>query len=247
MYTDAHLHLKDYVMISGNEPIIGENDYICASAHKSDEFIWQENFALKYPGQVLLSFGIHPQNPDNSEFSFLEDLVRSKRISAIGESGFDLYSKEFSLKAKSQELVWNIQLDLAIKAQLPLVIHCRKALHLLFADSKRLSLLPAVVFHGWSGSAVEAQSFLSRNVQAFFCVGKALLRGDRSLLETIKNIPMSQILTETDAPYMTLKGESFSMPSDIVAVSKEAALIAGYSVEGFCFNVKENFKRAFSM
>lgn len=247
MYTDAHIHLTDFAQISGTHPIIQENSLLCASAHNQEEFLWQEQLAKKYPEQVFLSFGIHPQKPEKSELPFLEELVLSKRISAIGEIGFDLYSREFSSQLEAQKDIWKFQLDLAIESQLPIIIHCRKALHLLFADSKKLAVLPSVIFHGWSGSAVEAQSFLSRGVRAFFCSGKSLLRGDRSLRETLAAIPVSHILTETDAPYMTLKNEPYSSPSDIVAVASETALVTGYSVEEFCSIVKENFKRAFNL
>lgn len=249
MYTDAHIHLKDYADISGIEPQMGQTK-VCASSHNKDEFLYQEQFSFKYTDQVLVTFGIHPQSirtAHNSELAFLEELILAKRIAAIGEIGFDLYSSEFSVHEKAQKELWNIQLELAIAAELPVVIHCRKALHHFFADSKRLSLLPAVIFHGWPGSAVEAQSFLSRGLHAYFCAGKALLRGDRSLRETISAIPLSRILTETDAPYMTLKGESYSSPSDIAAVSSAAASLKNLSLEDFCHSVKENFNRAFNV
>lgn len=248
MYTDAHIHLKDYEDLSGIEPHLGQTK-ACASSHNKEEFLYQEQFSFNYPDQVLLSFGIHPQSvrsAHNSELAFLEELVLSKRIAAIGEIGFDLYSKDFSAHEKAQAELWNIQLELAIEAQLPVVIHCRKALHHFFADSKRLSLLPSVIFHGWPGSAVEAKSFISRGLHAYFCAGKALLRGDRSLRETISAIPLSHILTETDAPYMTLKGEPYSSPSDIAAVSSAAASLKNLSLEDFCYSVKENFTRAFN-
>ena len=67
----------------------------CASAHDPEEFRSQELYARMYPEQVVLSFGIHPQNPESSSRIFLETVIDEKRIAAIGECGFDLFTKDF--------------------------------------------------------------------------------------------------------------------------------------------------------
>lgn len=246
MYTDSHIHLYDIFTSSGIAPCLGADTMVCASAHAPDEFVWQENFARAHPGQVYLSYGIHPQEPSNENVEFIESLVCGKRIQAIGECGFDLFTEGFRATLDEQKKAWDFQLDLAVNQHLPLVVHCRKALNLLFADTKRLKKLKAIVFHGWPGSCREAESFLDRGVEAWFSAGKGLLRGDRSLMETVSGIPIARILTETDAPYMTLKGEEFSVPDDIRAVTAKAAFLAGMEIADFCRTVDENFRSVFS-
>ncbi len=225
MYTDSHAHLYDLFRQSGVVPELQSDLYVCASAHDRTEFLWQEVFAAAHPGRVHLSFGIHPQKPEIDQFSFLEELARSRRIQAIGECGFDLFTEAFRHSEGEQMGVWDIQIDLALRYSLPLVIHARKSLHHVFADTKRLKKLPAVVFHSWSGSAIEAESFLKRGINAWFSSGKALLRGDRSLRETVRSLPVERLLSETDAPYMQDRTEPFSVLGDIRTVVAEIAHI----------------------
>jgi TatD DNase family protein len=226
-------------------PEIGPEAIVCASAHAKDEFLWQERFAGANSGRVWLSFGIHPQEPVDDEREFLAGLAASRRIAAIGECGFDLFTPDFARRLDEQKSVWDFQLELAAENGLPLVVHCRKALHLVFADTKRLKRLPAVIFHGWPGSLREAESLLGRGVNGFFCAGKALLRGDRSLRETVAGLPSERLLTETDAPWMAGRGEPYSLPSDIAAVTAAAASLAGMDAAAFAERVDINFRMAF--
>ena len=122
-----------------------------------------------------------------------------------------------------QQTVWNMQLQWAQEFQLPVVIHCRKALPLIFDSVPRLKKLPAVIFHGWGGSPQEASAFLKKGVNAYFSIGKAVLRGQKSVCAMAASFDSTRLLTETDAPYMRLKAESYSHPCDIIAVTKQCA------------------------
>lgn len=247
MLTDSHLHLFDYLEAAGKLPPAGELPPAlwCLSAHEPVEFALQENVARALPGRVWLSFGIHPQEPELTHFDFLAELARTRRIQAIGECGFDLFNDGFRRTIDQQKIVWLRQLDLAIETGLPLVVHCRKALHLVFADAKRLKYLSAVVFHGWPGSALEANSFLDKGVNAYFSAGKGLLRGDRSLIETVRALPSSRILTETDAPWMRYRDQKYTSPQEIAAVAARAAAIAGLPETDFVAAVEKNFRTVF--
>ncbi len=179
------------------------------------------------PGEqnTLLSFGIHPQNPVMDEAEFLYGLLENKQIHAIGECGFDLFDASFKELLPQQLKVWQMQVQWAAQFQLPLVIHCRKALPLLFAEIPRLKKVPAVIFHGWGGSPQEATSFLKKGVNAYFSIGKAVLRGQKSVCTMAATFDIRRLLTETDAPYMRLKAESFSHPRDIIAVTTACAAL----------------------
>ena len=126
---------------------------------------------------VLFSFGIHPQNPATDEAEFLYRLLETRQIQAIGECGFDLFNDEYKQLLPMQQTVWDMQLQWAQEFQQPVVIHCRKALPLIFDSVPRLKKLPAVIFHGWGGSPQEASAFLKKGVNAYFSLGKAVLRG----------------------------------------------------------------------
>lgn len=173
--------------------------------------------------RILFSFGIHPQNPVTDEAEFLYSLLEKKEIQAIGECGFDLFNDEYTQLLPMQQKVWDMQLQWAQEFQLPVVIHCRKALPLIFNSVPRLKKLPAVIFHGWGGSPQEATAFLKKGVNAYFSIGKAVLRGQKSVCAMAASFDSSRLLTETDAPYMRLKAEPYSHPRDIIVVTAQCA------------------------
>ena len=183
----------------------------------------ETHLQLSEKQHVLFSFGIHPQNPVTDEADFLYRLLQTRQIHAIGECGFDLFNDEYKRLLPMQQKVWDMQLRWAQEFQLPVVIHCRKALHLLFDSVPRLKKLPAVIFHGWGGSPQEATSFLKKGVNAYFSIGKAVLRGQKSVCAMAASFDSTRLLTETDAPYMRLKAEDYSQPRDIIAVTAQCA------------------------
>ena len=189
-----------------------------------DHWSYAEKSAVALnPAPILFSFGIHPQNPVTEEADFLYHLLETKQIQAIGECGFDLFNAAYQQTLPAQQKVWQLQVQWAYKFQVPIVIHCRKALPLLFAETAQLKKLPAVIFHGWGGSPQEAESFLKKGVNAYFSIGKAVLRGQKSVCKMAAAFDIDRLLTETDAPYMRLKRETFSHPSDIIAVTAQCA------------------------
>lgn len=245
MYTDSHLHVYDLHTISDRSLPLPENIAFCASAHEQKEFLFQEEYVQRFPAQGTLSFGIHPQSSNMEHAEFLSSLVVMGRIQAIGECGFDLFDEKFKSIEQEQHGTWDFQVELAISSGLPLVVHCRKAMHLIFADVRRLKKIKAVVFHGWPGSLVEARSLLSRGVNAYFSAGKGILRGDRSLTETATNIPLDHVLTETDAPYMKGKNELHTIPQDIYAVTASIAALRVIGEQELLSQLYANFRDVF--
>ncbi len=248
MLTDAHLHLYDLFEASGGAEPGSIAGLCCASAWNMEEFLWQESFAQRrLTGSVLLSFGIHPQNPDSEALRFLDELASGKRIDAVGECGYDLYTAEYRAQAAEQKTVRDAQFEIARRYALPVVLHCRKAMHLVFADLPMLKRLPSVIFHGWPGGLNEAVSLLERGVNAWFCAGKGLLRKDRSLIATAAGIPFDRLLAETDAPYMQLKGEKLTPARDIVKVYAAIAALRGIGTEQCESVIERNFRSAFGL
>ena len=225
MYTDAHVHILDTIEELNSQnienPILNTFDkeiFFCASANEAGRFEIQEKICRENSEHFILSFGIHPQCPIEDEIPYLEKLLTEKRIAAIGECGFDLFDEHYRSTLEAQKKVWKTQLAIAQKSNLPIVVHCRKGLHLIFNDVKILKKINAVIFHGWAGSVTEARSFLKKGINAYFCIGKSLLRGQKAQLEAASNLEAGRLLTETDAPYMSLKEEKFSLPTDIKKV-----------------------------
>jgi len=250
IYCDAHIHLQNCSNIS----FLDANNYFaCSATHSKTEFLTLCNIENQLNGKpnstsqikIFKSFGIHPQNTASVFFSFLEDLLKLQKIDAIGEIGFDLYSQEFKQTIKQQEAAWYLQLELAEKYQKPIIIHCRKAMHLLFRDSKLLKRVPSVIMHSFPGSLVEAHSFLERGVNAYFSCGKQILHNNKQALNCVTAIEKEHLLLETDAPYQTLKNEKETKPNDIVKVYEKASQLREISIFELSNQLEKNFIKCF--
>lgn len=190
-------------------------------AHSKEEWEFQKTA----PSSVIQAYGLHPQNASIENVAestdFLELLIRNKQISAIGEAGFDFFTDEYKSFRKKQEEIWNIQLELAVKNNLPLIIHCRKANEKLFEYSKTLSKLPEVLFHSFMGTAEEGESLLKRGINGYFSFGKQVFNNNKKVINCVKKLPENRVLGETDAPFQCLKGEEYTKPCEIKKILEE--------------------------
>ena len=173
---DAHFHYADCMNLGicdFPEDFVGIS---CAHCEKE----WE--IQKKSPDFIIKSYGLHPQNAQNyniSSINFLEKLVSEKQISFIGECGFDLFCDEYKRFEIKQEEIFTIQMEIAIKNNLPVVIHCRKANHKLFKYKKQLSKLPEVLFHSFMGPSAEALSLLKSDINGYFSFGKQVFNGNK--------------------------------------------------------------------
>lgn len=224
-FFDAHLHLAQ----SKFDISLGNFDeYSGVSCSFSESEFLKQNLMIDLIKKnnknisFYRSFGIHPQSPLLTELDFLESLLKDNKIDAIGECGFDFYTSDLKKSERNQDLCWNAQIELALYYDVPIILHGRKSNHKFFSYLNELKKLPFVIFHSYSGTLIEAYSFLNKNVNAFFSFGKPILNGKKTAIECIKLLPVETLLLETDSPYQTLKGESYTKTSDIFDVYKKA-------------------------
>lgn len=229
VFFDAHFHYSNCIQ----KNIINEfslqnnsdnkiNYFGISCALTKEEFFIQE----KSGKNIFNAYAVHPQNAAECNIDmqkeFIEELIINKKICAVGECGFDFYTPELKSTADMQNDVFLMQLELAEKYNLPIIIHCRKANERLFALSNKLKKLPAVLFHSFMGNSIEAQSLLKQGINAYFSFGKQIINGNKKVIDCVKNLPMEKLLFETDSPYQFLKGEEFTAPQEIESVYKSA-------------------------
>ena len=227
IFFDAHFHYPVCKELGIKLPDFGSriswSGISCA--HSKEEFEMQKDA----PSCVIQAYGMHPQNAPNENIkessAFLEEFLSKNLISFIGEAGFDYFTDEFKAAANLQEEIWNIQLELALKYDKGLVVHCRKANHKLFEYSKQLRRLPEVLFHSFMGPATEAQSLLEKGINGYFSFGKQLLNGNKKVISCVQELPEERVLAETDAPFQTLKGEKYTKLEDIKLIINEIHLL----------------------
>lgn len=178
---------------------------------------------------ITISFGIHPQAVDMTLIDLITELAGKGLINAIGECGFDFYGDRPSclLNADNlalQKMAFTAQLDIAKKFSLPIIIHTRKAQALIVEFRRKLSELPAVIFHSWNGHANEARELIRHIPKAYFSFGTSLLNGNKKTFSSAGTVPLNHILTESDAPWQPPRNEplpgsktmrEYSSPEDV--------------------------------
>lgn len=207
-YIDTHSHLYD-------EAFCQEEDLAVARAVEAgvtrlilpdiDSKTRDAMFALadRFAGTVFPCLGLHPTSIDagwEKELARLEPYL-SRKIYAIGEIGMDCYwSKEF---IPEQQEALRIQLEMADRLDLPIIIHSRESTELIInvlKDCRHLNLRG--VFHAYSGS-VETFREISRLGDWYIGIGGVVTYKKAGIAETVKKIPLDRILLETDSPYLT--------------------------------------------
>jgi TatD DNase family protein len=266
--SDAHAHPSDLLeRHPGAEEERRSLGVSCAaSAWNLAEFEAQERLAREAArdgaAPLALCFAVHPQRPAfrgegaprfeaEGLLGTLETLAAEKRVSAVGETGFDLYSKAYRGTEDEQENLFRRHLDVALRRKLPVVLHIRRAMHKAFSYSKELKALPAVVFHSYSGTFAEGESLLKRGINAYFSFGTVILLNHRAAMDACARFPVERLLVETDAPYQPLRGRPFSSWADIPAIIAGAAALrreagrAGADSAELEAAVDRNFRRVY--
>ena len=165
-----------------------------------------------------LSAGIHPWFIDNHLEIYLnriEDLLRQNNLRAVGETGLD------KIKGPHTELqtrIFEIHIEWAQNAHLPLVIHCVKAHPEILALLKKHNFREPVIFHGFRSRWNVARPLVEAGYYLSF--GPAVLKPSVFLEETIRLTPLEQLLIETDDSQVSIK-EIFQAIKNIRQISDE--------------------------
>ena len=207
-FIDTHSHLYDEAFADEEDSAVEraiEADVRRIVLPDIDSMSRDAMFALadRHEGVLFPCLGLHPTSIGagwQEEMSMLEKYL-PRRIWAIGEIGMDCYwSREF---IKEQQEALRIQLELADRLGLPVIIHSRESTELIMNVLKECSHLSLRgVFHAYSGS-VETFRELQKLGDWYIGIGGVLTYKKASIAETVRQIPLDRILLETDSPYLT--------------------------------------------
>jgi TatD DNase family protein len=257
MYADAHIHLVD---LAHRDPdfastLPSEGWTCCAACH--DEPEWREQSLLldslagRGTGKIATSFGIHPQWPVWKNADLLTTLAREGRIDMVGEAGFDFFGDtperlRTEQNEATQRAVFEFQLGLAGRYGLPLLVHIRKAMDLVYEYGARLARIGPVLFHCYSGTEFDIQAILRRGIDAWFSFGTPLLKGNKRAARACAAVPAGRLLAETDAPWQPPRGSEWTGIGHIVDVVAAMAALRGENEEAMRERLHENFVRFFA-
>ncbi len=203
--------------------------------------------------EVFASVGRHPNSAegfDDAAAESIEELAAHPRVRAIGETGLDLYRGRASLEA--QRAAFAAQIEIARRAELPIVIHMRDAEGSSEASQEALRTLGeradgvAVILHCFSAAASRVESAAERGWYCSFA-GNVTYPKAAELREAARLVPEDLLLVETDSPFLApqaVRGTP-NQPANVVATAEVVAAERGVPLERLEATVEKNAARVF--
>ena len=161
MFCDTHCHLfrEYYEDVDEIIKLAKENGVNRMIVAGCDDKSNKEVLSLVEKEEIYGTLGIHPEEVENfkeSDLNFIEENLQNKKIIAIGEIGLDYhYGKE---NRKDQIQLFELQLALAEKYHIPVVVHSREATLDTINSLKKYNVKG--VIHSFSGSLETAKIYI---------------------------------------------------------------------------------------
>jgi TatD DNase family protein len=180
----------------------GVSRMICVGCDLNDSRL-AVNFVQDKPN-TWASIGIHPHEAQHyvDDVAALADfatLATEDKVVAVGECGLDYYYGH-SPQA-DQAKILRFQIELALKHNLPMIFHVRDALDDFWPIFDSYTGIRGVL-HSFTDTSKNLDKAIERGLY-IGVNGIATFTKDNSQLEMYKNIPLSRLLLETDAPFLT--------------------------------------------
>lgn len=187
----------------------------------------------KYSGRCFAMAGLHPCSVKENyreELQHVERQLTQRKFAGIGETGLDLYwDKTF---IKEQNIALEVQAELALQYDLPLILHTRNATQETIDVIKKFKGGGLKgIFHCFGGPENEAMQII--DLGFYLGIGGVLTYKNSGLDTALKNIDMDHIVLETDAPYLSpvpLRGKR-NESSYLVYIAEKLAEIKNISLE----------------
>jgi len=243
MYFDCHCHLDD--------PAFKDLDSVLDRCQKAGIKAIISNgtggesnrqvqvLAEKHP-LIRPAYGLYPNQEldDTSELQWIRDQALSKYPAvAIGEIGLDGVHEV----TEAQLVRFRSACKLAEELRLPVIVHSRKAEQQVLDELERFQGL--VVLHCFNGSKRLIQEASARKY--YFSIPATIVKAQHFQM-LVELVPLSQLLTETDAPYLSPDKEVFpNEPVNVVKTVEHIARIKKLTVEETMQALFMNYQRVF--
>jgi TatD DNase family protein len=245
MFIDTHCHLTDEYD-GGIDAVIerakesGVGTMICATADPKD-IAPALQIAQTYDN-IFVTTGIHPDYINANPDEYLTDeILNNPLVIGVGEIGLDYH---YTPQTRTQQIdLFEKQLDIAQKHNLPVAIHTREAeedtAHILTNKNKG-------VMHCFTSSWDLAKIMLDRGFY-FSASGILTFKNSESVRETFAKIPIDRIVIETDSPYcapVPYRGKTCE-PAMVIETAKVLAQIKNLQIEDLENILFENTKNLY--
>lgn len=210
MIIDTHAHYDDEAFDADREVLLASMQEhgieklvnVCASIDGLQDTV---KLIEKYPF-IYGAVGVHP---DDAEQMTEETLAEIRRIShmdkmiAIGEIGLDYYWHKEKKEHEIQQKMFRAQMEIAREEKLPFMIHSRDAAEdtLNIVREYMQGGMYGGIIHCFSYSLEIAAEYL--NMGLYLGIGGVVtFKNAKKLKEVVQYAPLSQLVLETDCPYM---------------------------------------------
>jgi TatD DNase family protein len=210
---------------------------------------WSAALAHRRP-EVLAAVALHPNDAgagsaSEAALAEIDRLAALPRVRAVGETGLDRYRTGEDGWA-AQEESFRAHIDIAKRHGIALQIHDRDAHAEILRVLEEEGAPEHTVFHCFSGDAAFARQCIERGYVLSFA--GTLTFGNASYLrEAAAMTPLDQLLTETDAPFLTpMPHRGRPNAARLVPLTVRAlAEVTGTDLEQLCAQLTVNAERVF--
>ena len=186
-----------------------------------------------YPGRCIAMMGLHPCSVKENfeeELGLVKDQLSKRKFAAVGEIGLDFY---WDLTFVDQQYdAFRRQVSWASDLDLPVVIHSRNSLDEcigIIQDFQKGNLKG--IFHCFGGSLDQARQIM--DLGFYMGIGGVITYKNAGLAEVVRDVPLTSLVLETDAPYLTpvpFRGKR-NEPDYLKYIVQKLSEVKGVSVE----------------
>ena len=207
MIFETHSHLFDKAFDQDREECLLR----CKKLDMSIMFVGYDHVAnqkaydlTKRSNKYYCSAGIHPSEANENyedDLIKLEEFIKTHNVQALGECGLDYYW-DTAPDRSLQKALFKAQLDLAVKYNLPVIIHTREAWQDTYEILKEYKGKVTGIMHCYTGSYEMAKEFIKLGF--YIAIGGAVtFKNANEAKRVVANIDLNYLLVETDCPYIT--------------------------------------------
>ena len=208
MLVDSHCHLNfpelysrlDEVVASAASQGVTYMQTICTRMREFPQIL---AIANNYKN-VWCSVGVHPNNvAEEPPVAAVEIIAaaRNSRVIGIGETGLDYYYEHSPRKAQARSFIEHI--TASRETGLPVIVHTRSA------DDDTITILQTEMKQGKFPGLIHCfstgQKLAEAAIEMGMCVsisGIITFKKAEALQNIVKDLPLTSLLVETDAPYL---------------------------------------------
>lgn len=193
-------------------------------------------------------YGLHPyfiSEHKKTDIQALQTYIDQHRPVAIGECGLDFFLRD--LDRELQQFYFEQQLDIALQADLPVVIHARKSTEAVIDAIKQRRSLRGMI-HSYSGSYQQALKLINLGFYLSFG-GPVTFEKATRLRKLVSQLPLDCLLVETDAPDQPgqMANRQRNEPAFIAEVVEQIALLHHTDINRVADITTENAKALFQL